>query len=61
MALTSDGSLYAFGCGSDGRLGFEEAKSYRFLFKEEEPRKIEGIQAIDVCCAYYANIALILA
>lgn len=60
--MTEDHSLYCCGCGSDGRLGFPEAKEYRYLFKEKQPRLLESLKTNvqDICSAYYTNVALLL-
>lgn len=31
--LSSDGDLYTFGCGSDGRIGHIESADHRYLYK----------------------------
>jgi regulator of chromosome condensation len=39
----SDGRLYTWGCGSDGRLGHPEFEGHKFLYKEPTPKLVEGL------------------
>lgn len=60
--LTTDGSLYTFGCGSDGRLGHPEYEGYVFLYKESHAKRVEAFQpgkVIDVASAYYHMMCLV--
>ncbi|EFC43310.1 hypothetical protein NAEGRDRAFT_82643 [Naegleria gruberi] len=61
FSLTVDNELVSFGCGSDGRLGHEESKNYRYLYKETEPRKIEGLgnKVVQADSDYYFGIAIV--
>lgn len=58
--LTTDGELYTWGCGSDGRLGHPEYEGYVFLYKESQPKRVEGIGAtvVDISCSYYHNACI---
>eukprot|EP00817_Percolomonadidae_sp_ATCC50343_P004755 CAMPEP_0117421152 /NCGR_PEP_ID=MMETSP0758-20121206/2319_1 /TAXON_ID=63605 /ORGANISM="Percolomonas cosmopolitus, Strain AE-1 (ATCC 50343)" /LENGTH=379 /DNA_ID=CAMNT_0005203141 /DNA_START=15 /DNA_END=1151 /DNA_ORIENTATION=+ len=58
--LCSDGALYTFGCGSDGRLGHKEGSNYVYLYKETEPRAIESLGkcVMDADFSYYAGCAI---
>lgn len=59
--LSNDGSVFTFGCGSDGRLGHPESSDHRYLYREGIPRKIEtleGWEVKDLCCSYYQNICV---
>jgi regulator of chromosome condensation len=53
-ALLRSGAVYTWGCGSDGRLGHPECKGHRYLYKEEVPRRVDGIKQVSqlVCCYY---------
>ena len=53
--LTTEGELYTFGCGSDGRLGHPEYEGYVYLYKESQPKKVEALGAtvLDVAASYY--------
>ena len=59
-AVTREGSVYTWGCGSDGRLGHPEAKGHRYLFRCDIPRKVEGLpkNATSVDCSYYHTAVL---
>ena len=41
--ITNDGSVYTWGCGSDGRLGHPEYEGYTYLYKESQPKKVEAL------------------
>lgn len=61
MAAVGSGSLFTWGCGSDGRLGHPEVEGHRYLFKEPLPRKVdtlEGHNVIDISCSYYSSLIL---
>ena len=53
--LTTDGEVYTFGCGSNGRLGHPEYEGYVFLYKESQPKRVEalGARVIDLASSYY--------
>ncbi len=36
--LSTDGRVYTFGCGSDGRLGHTESQEYVYLYREGFPK-----------------------
>ena len=62
-ALTDQGHMFTWGCGSDGRLGHPEAKGHRYLFKSEIPRIVEGFpqksqKVADISCSYYHSGAV---
>ena len=54
-AMSREGSVFTWGCGSDGRLGHPEAKGHRYLFRSDVPRKVEGLpgNVTSVDCSYY--------
>ena len=59
MALTADGDVYSWGCGSDGRLGHKEFEGHTYLYKEAAPKKIEALSHVtDLAASYYHNMAL---
>ena len=62
-AVSINGSVYSWGCGSDGRLGHPEAKGHRYLFKSDTPRVIQAILDAGVAsmvrASYYHTIALV--
>ncbi len=61
-AVTQEGCVFTWGCGSDGRLGHPEAKGHRYLFRSDVPRKVEGLprnmKALAVSCSYYHTAVL---
>lgn len=59
-AVTREGSVFTWGCGSDGRLGHPEAKGHRYLFRSDVPRKVEGLpkNMTVVDCSYYHTAVL---
>ncbi|XP_064402454.1 uncharacterized protein LOC135348191 [Halichondria panicea] len=59
-AVTREGGVFTWGCGSDGRLGHPEAKGHRYLFRSDVPRRVEGLPSncIAVDCSYYHTAAL---
>ncbi len=58
-AITQDGSLYTWGCGSDGRLGHPEYEGHTYLYKESLPKKVEALRNVkDVCSSYYSMGAI---
>ena len=57
---TSEGRVYSWGCGSDGRLGHPEAKNYTYLYKESFPKAITELSGVvKVSASYYHNAAII--
>ena len=62
-AATAEGSVFTWGCGSDGRLGHPEGQSHRYLFRSDVPKKVEGLDAKSkralVSCTYYHTAAVI--
>lgn len=62
-ALSTDGRVFTWGCGSDGRLGHAEAQGHRYLYKEHEPRAIDLLnnqQVIHVASSYYHMAAIVV-
>ena len=64
--LTTDGSLYTWGCGSDGRIGHPEYEGYVYLYKESRPKRVEAFsqgggsaRVVDVASAYYHMACLV--
>ena len=59
-AMTENGCVFTWGCGSDGRLGHPEAKGHRYLFRSDVPRIVEGIprNVTDISCSYYHSAAV---
>jgi len=61
-ALSVDGRVFTWGCGSDGRLGHSEAQGHRYLYKENEPRPISVFdkqQVISIGTSYYHMAAIV--
>ena len=58
--LTTDGELYTFGCGSDGRIGHPEYEGYVYLYKESQPKRVEALGAtvLDVTSSYNHMMAI---
>ncbi|CAF3505465.1 unnamed protein product [Rotaria socialis] len=62
-ALSADGRVFTWGCGSDGRLGHAEAQGHRYLYKEHEPRPIDLLnnkQVKYVSSSYYHMAAIVV-
>lgn len=64
LAITAEGELYSWGCGSDGRLGHPEYEGHNYLYKESFPKLVEtlakqGRRVIDAACSYYHNVAIV--
>ena len=63
LALTENGLVFSWGCGSDGRLGHKEAIGHRYLYKETVPRLVESLasmgQVTDIDCSYYHCSAIL--
>ena len=58
-AITQDGSLYTWGCGSDGRMGHPEYEGHNYLYKESLPKKVESLKNVkDVWSSYYHMVAI---
>ena len=63
-ALTNDGRVFTWGCGSDGRLGHGESEGHRYLYKESEPRSVETLsqfETVDLATSYYHMAAIVSA
>lgn len=61
-ALSDDGQVFTWGCGSDGRLGHVESEGHRYLYRENEPRSIESFsrcQTISIATSYYHMAAIV--
>ncbi|CAF3781824.1 unnamed protein product [Rotaria sp. Silwood1] len=62
-ALSTDGRVFTWGCGSDGRLGHAEAQGHRYLYKEHEPRSIDLLnnqQVLSISTSYYHMAAILV-
>lgn len=61
-AVSKEGQVFTWGCGSDGRLGHPDGKGHRYLFRSDVPRVVEDLvklgPASDVRCSYYHTVAL---
>ena len=44
--LSTNGNVYTFGCGSDGRLGQPDFKGYVYLYKESQPKLLESLKNV---------------
>lgn len=62
-AVSREGHVFTWGCGSDGRLGHPDGKGHRYLFRSDVPRLVEELntagRAISVTCSYYHTAALL--
>lgn len=62
-AVSQEGHVFTWGCGSDGRLGHPEGKGHRYLFRSDIPKLVEAFvgagKALDVQCSYYHTAALL--
>ncbi|XP_060585614.1 uncharacterized protein LOC132741464 [Ruditapes philippinarum] len=62
-AVSAEGHVFTWGCGSDGRLGHPEGKGHRYLFRSDIPKVVEGLsrigKAVNVSCSYYHTAALV--
>ncbi|CAF3772225.1 unnamed protein product [Rotaria sp. Silwood1] len=62
-ALSTDGRVFTWGCGSDGRLGHAEAQGHRYLYKEHESRSIDLLnnqQVLSISTSYYHMAAIVV-
>lgn len=63
MALTRNGLVFTWGCGSDGRLGHKESIGRRYLYREEVPRLVDSLAVlgpvIDIDSSYYHCAAIV--
>lgn len=60
-ALSQDGVLYTFGCGSDGRIGHPEYVGHKYLYREALPRPVDAFKGkiVESCSsAYYHMMAI---
>ena len=60
-ALTAEGELFTWGCGSDGRLGHPEYEGSNYLYKESAPKLVEtfkGTKVVDIVSSYYHMCAI---
>ena len=53
--LSTDGRLYTWGCGSDGRLGHPEYEGHVYKYLESQPKLVQALQdrVVDVTSSYY--------
>lgn len=63
MAVSVEGHVFTWGCGSDGRLGHPDGEGHRYLFRSDVPRVVEELSkvgpAVIVSCSYYHAAAVI--
>ncbi|KAL4238637.1 hypothetical protein ACF0H5_003344 [Mactra antiquata] len=63
-AVSSDGHVFTWGCGSDGRLGHPEGKGHRYLFRSDIPKLVEDInkhdKAVKISCSYYHTATVVI-
>ena len=61
-AMSEEGYVFTWGCGSDGRLGHPEARGHRYLFRSDVPRAMEGIpksaKVVSLSCSYYHSAVI---
>lgn len=62
-AVSEEGHVFTWGCGSDGRLGHPEASGHRYLFRSDVPRIVDFLtdkgKALQVRASYYHTVALV--
>ncbi|ESP03081.1 hypothetical protein LOTGIDRAFT_157042 [Lottia gigantea] len=61
-ALSKEGHVFTWGCGSDGRLGHPESIGHRYLYRSDVPKRVEDIskyKALGISCSYYHTAALV--
>ena len=60
-AVSKEGHVFTWGCGSDGRLGHPDAEGHRYLFRSDSPRIVETLQgkSVNVSSSYYHTVALL--
>ena len=62
-AVSKEGHVFTWGCGSDGRLGHPDGKGHRYLFRSDIPRLVEDLvkvgQATSICCSYYHTATIV--
>ena len=53
--LSTDGRLYTWGVGSDGRLGHPEFEGHVYKYHESRPKLVQALQdrVVDVTSSYY--------
>jgi alpha-tubulin suppressor-like RCC1 family protein len=59
-AVSEEGHLFTWGCGSDGRLGLPGAEKHRYLFRASTPQRVpllEGVRAVSA--SYYTTAAIV--
>lgn len=58
-ALSEEGIVFTWGCGSDGRLGHPDAEGHRYLFRSDVPRVVETLkyEKIKVISSSYYHMA----
>ena len=61
-ALSVDGRVFTWGCGSDGRLGHAESAGHRYLYREDRPRPVDALgerRISSIASSYYHMAAIV--
>merc|ERR1712126_72059 len=60
-ALDRNGAVWTWGCGSDGRLGHQDAEGHRYLARESIPRHVSSLSSpvSSLSSSYYHMAAVV--